>query len=173
MFELLPVGTLRRTSSSAMQSSNASVDTVFAVAVAPFVDVALSPYFAIGLSPQVVFRVNGSGANPQSATELDLRARLTGRLPMSPRVRTYGRLSPAYSNVFLPGAPAGDSSLPDPSGFLVDFAVGIEVALLPNLFGVVDLGYQVGFQSSSASVSSTTFDGTNYLHLGGGLAIGL
>jgi hypothetical protein len=60
------------------------------------------------------------------------------------------------------------SSPPNPQGFLVDFAAGTEVAVLPNLFHVSDLGYQADFQSSS--------DGdlhTSYLHLGAGFAIGL
>lgn len=167
MFELLPVGTLSATTSA---GSSASADSVFAVAVAPFIDGALSPYVALGFSPQMVFRVKSDGDENESAKELDLRARLTGRIPLSPRVRVFGRFSPAFSIVFLP-SPSGttsNQSPPDPKGFLMDFSVGTEVAVLPNLFIVTDLGYQAGFQSSS--------DGdlhTNYLHLGAGFAIGL
>ena len=47
------------------------------------------------------------------------------------------------------------------------------MALLPRLFAIVDLGYQYGFQSSTAPGGNSSFDGTRYLHLGGGLAIGL
>ncbi len=54
----------------------------------------------------------------------------------------------------------------------MDLSVGTEVALLPNLFLIVDLGYQAGFQAHDYG-SGLTFDGTRYLHLGGGLAIGL
>ncbi len=166
MFELLPVGTLSATPSG---GSNVSADTVFAVAVAPFIDGPLSPYVALGFSPQMVFRVKGDGSSNESAKELDLRARLTGRVPLSPRVRVFGRFSPAFSIVFLPSPPATSSNQPsDPKGFLMDFSVGTEVAVLPNLFVVTDLGYQAGFLSS--------LDGdlhTSYLHLGAGFAIGL
>ena len=151
---------------------NRSTDSAFAVAVAPFVDIALSPEFAIGASLQVIFRVRGDGSTGESAKEFDLRVRLTARKPMSPNVRVFGRLSPAYSSISIPASPTGAPTIPDPQGFLVDFSVGTEVALLPNLFLVVDLGYQAGFQSSSTS-DGNSFNGTRYLHLGGGLAIGL
>jgi len=171
MLETLPVGTLKATTAS--DSSNASVDSVFALAVAPFLDVPASPYFAVGISPQVIFRVKGDGSPGPSATEFDFRGRLTGRLPMSPKARVYGRLSPAYSVISLPAPPSNATSRPDPKGFLLDFSVGTEVALLPDLFIVIDLGYQLGFQSSSTTDGSTTFDGSRYLHVGGGLAVGL
>jgi hypothetical protein len=45
--------------------------------------------------------------------------------------------------------------------------------VLPKLFIVLELGYQLGFQSGSAPDGTVRFDGTRYLHLGGGLAIGL
>jgi hypothetical protein len=166
MFELLPVGTLSAavTQPNGTQST-LSNDSVFAVAVAPFIDGAASPYLTIGASPQIIFRVKGDGAPTESAKQLDLRFRLTGRVPMSPRVRVFGRLSPAYSMILLPSA-AGDTS--NPSGFLVDVTVGSEVAVLPNLFVIGNLGYQMGFQKAAGDDWNTS-----YLHIGGGLAIGL
>jgi hypothetical protein len=53
------------------------------------------------------------------------------------------------------------------------------VELLPKLVLVVDLGYQLGFQSSTVSDATSISDGTkvdfhtSYLHLGAGLAVGL
>jgi hypothetical protein len=170
MFEILPVGTLKSTASTAT-STNASADSVFAVAVAPTLDISVSPTFAIGASPQIIFRVKRDASTSESATEFDFRGRLTVRRPMSPTVRVYGRLSPAFSIISLPAGPSNAQASPDPKGFLVDFSVGTEVALLPNLFFVVDLGYQLGFQSSTSADGSTTFNGSRYLHLGGGLAI--
>ena len=168
MFEMLPVGTLMGTASDGMMSSDASVDSRFAVAVALGLDVPASPYFAVGVSPKVVFRVKGEDAAARSATEFDLRFRLTGRLPLSQSTRVYGRLSPGFSLISLP-----DSNENDPKGLVIDTSVGVEVAVLPRLFVVVDLGYQAGFQSSTSLASDFTFDGTRYLHLGGGLAVGL
>ena len=128
----------------------------------------LSPYFSIGVSPQAIFKVKGDGAAGESAKQFDLRGRLTGGAPLSPRVGVFARLSPGYSIVALPTPPSGNAAAADPKGLVVDVAVGTEVALLPNLFLTVALGYQAGFQSSS--------DGdlhTSYLHLGAGLAVGL
>jgi hypothetical protein len=159
MFSLLPTGTL---------SSTVSNDSVFAMAVAPFFDVGVSPYFAIGLSPQVVFRVKGDGVAGESAKEFDLRARLTVRAPVSPGVAAFARLSQGYSIIALPSAPTASSSQANSTGAVVDFSVGTEVALVPRLFLTVDLGYQVGFQSSGDSDLKT-----RYLHIGAGLAIAL
>jgi hypothetical protein len=163
MFELLPVGTLSRTSSNV----DDSIDAFFAVAVAAFVDTPVSRHLSLGLSPQAVFRVNGNAPTPSSATELDVRGRITGRLPLSQATSVYARLSPAFSVLSMPAG-----SGPDPKGFLVDVSVGTEVAVLTNLFLIVNLGYQAGFQTNDYG-NGMTFDGTRYLHLGGGLAIGL
>ena len=167
MFSLLPVGTLSASRSGGTQKMDESVDALFAVAVAAFVDAPISPHLALGFSPQAVFRVNGGMPTPSSATEFDFRGRITGYLPLSQATTVFARLSPAFSFVSMPpGATA------DPAGFLVDVSVGTEVALLPNLFLIVDLGYQAGFQTHDNG-NGATFDGTRYLHLGGGLAIGL
>jgi hypothetical protein len=169
MFELLPVGTL---SATAANKPDISADSIFAVAVAPFIDGAVSPYVALGLSPQMIFRVKADGATGESSKELDIRARVTGRIPLSPRARVFGRVSPAYSLILIPPAPPAAGSTervdrPTPKGFLIDATVGVEVAVLPKLFVISDVGYQAGFQS--------TADGdlhSSYLHLGAGFAVG-
>jgi uncharacterized protein YgiM (DUF1202 family) len=173
IFELLPVGRL-----SAGPTGNASsTDAASAVAIAPFLDVPLAPYVSLGISPQFIFGVKGSSAS-DSATEYDLRARLTGRYPLSPSARTYLRFSPGYSLISLPGSSSSGGGS-NPTGLSLDFAVGAEVELLPKLVLVVDLGYQFGFQSStvgdatSLSYGATVDFQTSYLHLGAGLAVGL
>ena len=173
VFEILPVGTLRATDSGTM-ATNASIDSAFAVAVATALDFPASPYFAVGISPKVIFRVKADGSEGlQSSTQYDFRLRLTGRAPLSRTTRVYARVSPGYSMISVPApAPNQVVALGDPKGFLVDTSVGVEVALLPNLFVIADLGYQVGFQSTQAANSSRTFDGSQYLHLGGGFAVG-
>ena len=95
-----------------------------------------SPYFALGLSPQIIFRVKNDGNTIESAKELDFWARLTGRLPLSQRVRVFARVSPAYSIILLPSPPPGTAATdrPNPNGFLIGFATGVEVAVLPNFF---------------------------------------
>jgi hypothetical protein len=169
MFEILPVGTLMATESNGKTNLDRSADSQFAVAVAPALDIPASPYVALGFSPKVVFRVRSEGSEAaRSSTEFDFRIRLTGRVPLSPSTRAYGRVSPGYSLISVPGSDGHD-----PVGFIVDTSVGAEVALLPRLFAIVELGYQLGFQSSKSMTSDLSFDGSRYLHLGGGLAIGL
>jgi len=172
IFEILPVGKFRATERDGMAESNASGDSAFAVAVAPSIDFPASPYFAFGLSPKVIFRVRGEGSSSPSSTEYDLRARLTARAPLSPTTRVYGRLSPGYSIISLPAPGANVLPSEDPKGFVCDASVGVEVALLPRLFAVIDLGYQMGFQSRTNAAATFTFEGSQYLHLGGGLAVG-
>ncbi|HXU05565.1 MAG TPA: hypothetical protein VN903_31620 [Polyangia bacterium] len=167
-FELFPVGTLSSTPTNAAASDTR--DAFFAVGVAPFFDGALSPYISIGVSPQVIFRVRAEGVSGESLKEFDFRGRLTGRLPLSPKVRAFVRASPAYSLIVVPSPPStsGRPAAPNPQGFLLDGSVGLEIGVLPNLFVVTDLGYQSGFQSSDAGDFNTS-----YLHLGAGFAIGL
>ncbi len=160
LFEVMPSGTV-----SPNATSGVDLDTAGSVAVAPFFDVPLSPYVALGLSPQFIFGVHSKGA-AASATEYDLRARLTGRHPMSPNGGVYARLSPAYSIIDLPSGS-------NPSGFMFDFAIGAEITVLPKLFVVVDLGYQVGLQAATASDGTAGGFSTRFLHVGGGFAIGL
>jgi hypothetical protein len=165
--ELLPVGTLDMKSPA---GDRATRDAVFALGVAPFLDVAASPYLAFGLSPQVIFRVKADGDEGQSAKQFDVRGRITARLPLSPKVRAFARFSPGLSWLDLPRLTAsGGAELdrPRPWGFVMGGAVGTEVAVLPNLSVVTNLGYQFGFQDST--------DGeihTSYLHVGAGFAIG-
>ena len=165
MFETLPTGSL----SVSDGGSDLKTDTAFAVAVAPFLDFSLgTPYASLGFSPQIIFGVKGSGGT-QSATEYDLRARLTVRDPVSSQATVYARFSPAYSIVSIPDLNPGISN---PTGLGIDFAVGAEINVGPKLAFVFDLGYQVGFQATSDAGVNADF-GTRYLHVGAGFALGL
>jgi hypothetical protein len=165
MFETLPTGSL----SISAGGYDLKTDTAFAVAVAPFVDFSLgTPYVSLGFSPQIVFGVKGSSGT-QSATEYDLRARLTLRDPVSSQATVYARFSPAYSIVSVPNLNPGISN---PSGVGVDFAVGAEINVGPKLAFIFDLGYQVGFQSTNDAGVNADF-ATRYLHVGAGFALGM
>jgi hypothetical protein len=170
VFSIFPVGTFARTAMTATGTSNASSDTAFAVGVAPTLDFLASPYMSLGISPQAIFRVRTESGTGQSSTEYDIRGRVTGRLPLSAAgTAAYARLSPGFSVVALPEPAANVMSARSPKGFVVDLSVGLEVAVLPRLFAIVDLGYQWGFQS--ATLANVTFQGTRYLHLGAGFAV--
>jgi len=167
LFELLPVGTIAVAENG---YGSASSDTATAFALAPFIDFPLSsPYVALGFSPQFVFGVKGSSA-PSSATEYDLRARLTGRYPVSDGGAIYGRVSPGYSIISAPNTPAGVSN---PAGFLIDVSAGAEIVVNPKVSVALELGYQIGFQSTSDTNGAEADLKTRYLHLGVGFLLPL
>jgi hypothetical protein len=167
MFELLPVGSL----SGSSNGKTVTNDTQVTVALAPFLDIPLSPWIELGASPQFVFKVKTDGA-AQSTTEYDLRARLTARDPVTPQTNMFFRFSPGYSILSLPAGslPAGTSG---PGGPWIDFAVGSEITVAPGLVLVVDVGYQLGFQSVTFPDSSSADTRTQFVHLGVGMALGL
>jgi hypothetical protein len=168
VFEVMPSGTIATTVQSQSTVSN---DPTLAYGVAPFIDFAMSPYATIGFSPQVIFAVKPQGAPSSSATEYDLRARLTGQLPIVPGAHLYGRLSPAYSVISMPAG----TNFSSPRGFLVDLSVGVEAALVDRLHFVVDVGYQLGSQKGTlGSTNGGDVDvHTRYLHIGAGFAVAL
>jgi hypothetical protein len=167
MFELMPVGSLERTANG----TTVSDDALVTVALAPFVDVPLSPSFELGVSPQFVFKVKTSGETG-SATEYDLRARLTVRDPVPSTARMFARLSPGYSFLALPSGVLPDG-VPAPGGFWFDLAVGSEISVSPGTWLVVDLGYQIGLQGTTLLDNSNVDFRTQFVHLGIGMAAGL
>jgi hypothetical protein len=167
MFELLPVGSVELT----QKGMTTTGDALVTVALAPFVDVPLSPAFELGASPQFVFKVKTSG-DVGSATEYDLRARLTVRDPAATTARMFARVSPGYSILSLPAGALPDNTS-SPAGFWVDFAVGSEIAVSPDSWLVVDLGYQIGLQGTTLPDGSNADFRTQFVHLGIGLAAGL
>jgi hypothetical protein len=178
MFAIMPAGSMRFDRNLQSTPTKATADAASAVAVAPFIDVAVSPYVAFGFSPQIILHVKAEGDSGQSATEYDLRARLTARAPVSPTANLFGRFSPGFSIIDIPSGDSGGAiTLSDPLGLLLDFSVGAEVAFQPNLFFVSELGYQLGFQSAklndTAGNSMDVALNTRYLHFGIGLAVRL
>jgi hypothetical protein len=157
VFELMPAGTITGVGSDAPQGRAVSRDAAFAVGATMFLDAALSRFLALGMASRVGLRTKPEDATGLSATQVDLRVRLTARAPVSPNAHLYGRLSPGYSFIMLPQS----NDVSPPIGALIDCAVGAEIGVLPRMFVVVDLGYQVGFQSPMSS---------RYLHIGAGLA---
>ena len=74
--------------------------------------------------------------------------------------------SPGYPDFVaevVEGFAAADGAI-----LVMDASAGVEVAVLPRLFIVSGLGYQMGWQSSSEGALHTS-----YLHLGAGFAVGL
>jgi hypothetical protein len=175
---VMPSGQLSAHASQNGMTFDDTADTDTATALAPFFDYALTRNFTLGVSPQVIFNVKGTNGNG-SATEYDFRARITAQANLSPRLLVFGRVSPAYSIIDMPASfwnqLAGTGvSATSPKGFLVDASIGLNGQILPNALLGVDIGYQWGFQTMTATGAggSVDFDlRTRYLHFGVGFAV--
>lgn len=165
-FELFPAGTL----SSKLQASSGDQDAELTAGVAPFFDAPITRWLALGVSPQVVFNVKAPGAT-QSWTEYDLRARVTVLDPISSSSRLYARVSPGYS-ILSPPSGALPSQVSDPTGLVVDVAVGAQTPLGPHGLMEIDIGYQLGFQGTTIDDQDVD-NRTRFLHIGFGIALGL
>jgi hypothetical protein len=154
---LMPAGTLKL----AARGNTASFDAATAFAFGGTFAYDLAPNFSIGAAPQLIINVK-SKDDTTSAKQLDLLARATAHLPTGDGLELYGFAAPGFSMIFLP---EDDET---PSGFLLGFGAGVAYAMSPTLTFTAELGYQLGFQS-------TTIQGVNvdvqsdYLHLGVGL----
>jgi hypothetical protein len=142
-FELLPIGQFT------VRNGNVSVttDATMAYGLAPFLDFAPAPYFTIGVAPRFLLNVKPQDVD-DSATQLDLRARAMGHLPIAPAARLYGYVAPGYSIMYPPDWPEGLSL---PSGFILALAGGGSYDFDPSGFVTLEIGYQFGWQSVTDS----------------------
>jgi hypothetical protein len=169
LFEFLPTGRFTTTYGFSLgYGQQVSIDAAATVGVAPFIDFPLSAYASVGLSPQVIFGVKGMNS-VNSASEYDLRARLTGRYPISPAGAVYARISPGYSYISYP-TPPYFSPIKSAKGVVVDFSIGGEIAVVSKLKLLIELGYQQGYQSVDLYGSEVKLR-PRYLHLGAGVAL--
>ena len=145
--KLMPVGTI--------ETSGGSTDTSVAFAIQPFIDFeVLRPFLYIGVAPQLILNVKGDDAFGSSGQELDLFARVMGRIPVAHNIQLYGYLAPGFSVIFVPDKAPGFNN---PTGFVLGFAGGISYSITPSLFIAGEIGYQVGFQSSDGTDFKSRF----------------
>lgn len=164
--DLVPDGSLRRSGNG----PDMSTDLAATSALGLFLDVPVWRGIQIGASPRVVLKVRGNAAT-DSAYEIDLRARVTSCRPVSPRASVCLRFSPGYAILALPSVDLPNEAS-SPAGLTLDFAVGSQVALLPDLSLVFDGGYQLGFLDTSVAGVGVHYR-LDFLHLGVGFAFGL
>ena len=145
--------------------AGASTDASFAFGVMPTFDFGINQFLFAGLAPQFIFNVMPDGATGDSATELDLRARVGGVAKVADTVRLFGYAAPGYSIVMFPNKPMG---VDNPSGFVLGFAAGSTLDLSPSTYLSGELGYQVGFQAANSIDRKT-----NYFHIGVGVGFRL
>lgn len=141
---------------------SSSTDTVIALGFVGHADYVISPNLMIGLMPQVLFNVKGEN-DDDSATQLDLMARLTGMFPLNEGLNLFGYGAGGYSFIFVPDLDD------DPNGLVLDLGGGASYSLGPTTQLNFDLGYQLGFQGVSVNGRSIDIQ-TNFLHFGVGIA---
>jgi hypothetical protein len=167
---ILPTGSL----TAEANNQSMSVDTATAIGVGAVLQFPLNSIFTVDLAPRYVFNVKGND-DDESATELDLRARLTAGGRVAPAVRLYAAVEPGYSILFPPDAPSG-IEMSNPKGLTLGLAAGAAFTVQPRLQVTGEIGYQFGFQSATVSVlgQSADFDlKSNYLHIALGLLFDL
>jgi Outer membrane protein beta-barrel domain len=161
---LLPVGSLKASAGGTTLSG----DTNVTFGIGGVLQHSIDEHFTVEFAPGVVFNVKGSGAD-NSATEIDLRYRVTAGGYASPQVRLYGALEPGYSFLVLSDNPADVTS---PNGLSLGLAVGAAFKTAPKMMVTTELGYQFGFQSTM--VGGMDLDvRANFLHVTVGLLFDL
>jgi hypothetical protein len=161
---IMPVGSL----GASIGNMSTRVDSATAMGLGATVRFPLNSIFALDLAPRLVFNVKGSDAD-NSATELDVRARLSAGGEAAPGVRVYAAVAPGYSALFLPDS-SGDSSTP--TGFILGFAAGTAIKVAPGIAVTGEIGYQLGFQSVSIQNTDVGLD-TRFFTLSGGVLFDL
>jgi hypothetical protein len=145
-----------------------SEDTSTAFGLVGIVDYVINPNISVGFAPRLLLGVQADGAD-ESATQLDLAARVTGRFPVAPKVDLFAYGAPGYSFTF---PPSDNDALGTPSGFSLGFGGGAAFKLTPVVSLVGELGYSLSFQGGTAEALGQEIDydyKANFLHLGLGV----
>ena len=158
--ELLPIGELK----FEYNGDSETTDTEMAFGIAPFLDYAVGPNISLGVAPRLLFNVKGEDGD-EAAKQLDLRVRLLGRFPASPKMRIYGYVAPGYSILFIPDWP---DEVDRPAGLVLALAGGAAYDLGPTTFATFELGYQLGWQGGEEDGDSVELS-DNFLHFGVGV----
>jgi hypothetical protein len=161
--ELLPVGSAE---ASVDDGPSDSADAATAYGVSVSFDRAVHKYLTVGLSPRVILNVTGEDSpdEAESATELDLRARITAHYPVAPQMEIYGSITPGFSFIM-----PGDDDEESYSGFAIGAAAGATYDLSPSTFLNAEIGYQRAFTNTDMTVLGQSVDvdvDLSYLHLG-------
>jgi hypothetical protein len=174
-FEFLPTGSV---TANFAGGNDTTADTATAYGITGYFESQIDEHVTVGLAPRYVFAVNTANSNSDSANMLDLRARVTAGAHVAPKLRVYGFAMPGWSIIFPPSSVMVNNNSVHPNGFVIDVGGGASYHLSSGVRAYVELGYQWGFQSWSASgtvlgqtVTVTGDDKVNYLQLGFGLQV--
>lgn len=161
---LLPFGTLEARAGDVTITN----DTAIATGIGGMLQHPINRNVTVEFAPRVLLHVKGEGAE-RSATELDLRVRLTAGGYPTPGLRFYGAVAPGYSMMFLRDDMEDTTT---PNGFIIGLAAGaaFDVAVKTKL--TVETGYQLGYQA--AKVLGKDIDlRANLLHFALGVLVDL
>jgi opacity protein-like surface antigen len=158
--ELMPLGSVSGTTGGI----TVGTDTAVAYGVSAGVDYAVTPYLRVGVAPRLVLNVKSHYPMDHAGKEIDLRARVTGHLPLAQGLELSASLLPGYSIVT-----SGEDGTDDLKGFALGGAVGLTYDLSPHSFIGAELGYQRAFTSAETEVLgrkvSPDID-MSYMHIG-------
>lgn len=157
--QLLPVGTLAFEAGGMDDSESTEV----AFAIGGQIDYWVNENISVGFAPRYILNIKPDGAE-DTATQLDLGARVQYNAPVNPQTKAFGFVSPGYSMLMLPDA-AGDIS---PKGFILGFGGGVRYGMNDKMFVQGEAGYTLGFQGGTEQDIDYTFK-TNFLHIGVGI----
>jgi hypothetical protein len=131
-------------------------------AVIPGLTVGIAPQFLFGLKPDM------PGVT-DSAKEIDIMARVAYSYKLIPGLSVYGEVLPGYSIIMLPDSQK-QGGLKNPKGFVVAFGAGAAYDINEMFFANLGIGYQMGFQSTSAGGTNVDVK-TSFLRVlvGGGV----
>lgn len=168
--DLLPYGKI----SGGTDSASLNEDAAFAYGVAANLDFHLNRFLSIGLAPRMIFNVttkgqDGNQNDGDALKQLDARLRLKGSFPVASIVDLYGYVAPGYSWILADDNSFGPVHVDDASGLAVAVAVGTTIDLTPGFFVNGEVAYQLGFQSTTASVGGIDGDfdfKSDYLSIG-------
>ena len=161
--DVLPKGSIAV--SDHTTGTSLSSDTTTTAAVTGLFDVRVWKFLSVGLWPTYITNVQAHNAN-DSASELDLRARVTAAFAPGPRVRLFAYGAAGFSWVFPPNEMG--VSEPDDTGPCFTFGGGAAYGVGTRTALAADIGYQIGLQSASGLDVHVS-----YLHIGIGVLVAL
>jgi hypothetical protein len=158
-----PLGSLR----SGSPGEEFSVGSQFAFAVMPVVDLSLARHFFVGFAPSYTFNIKAKNGPDDAASELDLLLRIGAEAAATDRFQIYGYLSPGYG--FMYGLPPGGEGVRGP---VLGLHAGGRLDLTPAFFVNAEVGYQMGFQTTSTNGSDAEWHASFFqIGLGAGVRI--
>jgi len=159
----MPFGTVKATFGGLSGSS----DLKFGFGLFPFFDYLFTPNLFGGVAVQYTFNLKSKDDSGGDASkELDFMLRLGGGGYVADKLQLYGYVSPGYSIIQLPSG----SGVDNPKGFIVGFHAGAMYDVTPGAFLNLELGYQLGFQSTTVLGTSVDYKfSLAQIGLGGGI----